>query len=244
MKKIFLLTAFSVLVLGSVSFAQVSFGPKLGMGLSKFLDVKRPSEDQSYDYSYIVVPQVGVLLNAQLGDHFALRPELLYTQRGTSAKSSTIIFGDTYNYTGNIRISYLELPINFVGSLKAGTGNVELFAGPSLALVLGGKSKEEVNGPSLHETRDGNVIAGTQPEGYYDFGNNKNTYFNPFHVSLNFGAGYKFDNGLLIQLGYNLGLSNLSPHFEDSSEEDKRKDRVVKSNAFTLGIAYLFGGKK
>jgi len=242
MKKRFLLTALSVLGLASVSFAQISFGPKLGVGINKFVDVKTPSDQPSYDYSYLVVPQIGVVLNAQFGNHFAVRPELLYTQRGTISKTSATIFGSSINYEGRMRISYLELPINLVGSVHAGPGNVELFAGPSFGYVLGGKSHEEVTG-FINDTRDGKVIGKKQPSDY-DASTDDDTYINPLNVSLNFGAGYKFDNGLLIQLGFNLGLSNLNPHSADSDTEDERNNTIIKSNAFTLGVAYLFGGKK
>ncbi|MDB5258285.1 MAG: hypothetical protein JWM14_2980 [Chitinophagaceae bacterium] len=245
MKKKVLLTLFSFLGLATVSSAQISFGPKLGVGLSTFRDVKKPADQPGTNYSYLVVPQVGVLLNVQLGNHLAVRPELLYTQRATAGESSSIYFGNTYSAKIIMRVSYIELPINVVGNLKAGPGNIELFAGPSFGYVLGGNTKTELTSPSGTENREGNVIAGKSPENYNDPGNtDQNTYINPFNVSLNFGAGYKFNNGLLIQLGYNLGFSNLVPHSDNSATENKRSDTVVKSSAFTLGIAYLFGGKK
>ena len=74
--------------------------------------------------------------------------------------------------------------------------------------------------------------------------NSTTTFINPFNGSLNFGVDDKFDNGILIQAGYNLGLSNLTPHYEDSKKEEDRSKDFTTASAFNLSVAYLFGGKK
>lgn len=48
--------------LSTAAFAQVSFGPKLGLGISNLKQTSGPS----YSNTPILTPQVGVVLNAQI----------------------------------------------------------------------------------------------------------------------------------------------------------------------------------
>jgi hypothetical protein len=219
-----------VAAVSSASFAQVSFGPKLGLGISTIKQTKTPEGQTTTTYSSILTPQVGVILNAQITDNFAIRPELLYLQRG--AKSD---LGGGATLT--TRASYFELPINVVGGFQAGPGKLELFLGPSFGLAFAGHYKAEGNGNSI----EGSVKPKKQPE---NTAGSTDMYMNPFNVSLNFGLDYKFDNGFLIQAGYNLGLSNTSPHFADSDQESERSKDVRKASSINFAVAYLFGGKK
>ncbi|MDB5255936.1 MAG: hypothetical protein JWM14_631 [Chitinophagaceae bacterium] len=228
MKKTFLSFLF-VAAVSSASFAQVSFGPKLGLGISTLKQTKTPDGQTTTTYSSILTPQVGVVLNAQITDNFAIRPELLYLQRG--AKSD---LGGGATLT--TRASYVELPINLVGGFQAGPGKLELFVGPSFGLALGGHYKAEGNGNSV----EGSIKPKKQPEG----ATGNDIYMNPLNVSLNIGVDYKFDNGLLIQAGYNLGFSNSTPHYANSDQESNRNKDVTKASSINFGVAYLFGGKK
>ncbi len=225
MKKILtiVLVAFS-----AASFAQVSVGPKLGLGLSTIKDTKVSTGNTAGSYTSIITPQIGAVLNVQMGDIFALRPELLFVQRG---------FKQVQNgFTTVGRVSYLELPINVAAGFQAGPGKLEFFAGPSFGFGLGGKIKSEGNGSSNTTT----VKSGKEPASNVP---SNTVYLNGFNASLNFGIDYKFDNGLLIQAGYNLGLTNMLPHYADSNAESTRSEDVTKASAFNFGVAYLFGGK-
>ena len=222
-----LLTFLFVAAVSSASFAQVSFGPKLGLGISNLKDTKT-SNGSATSYSAIITPIVGVVLNAQLTDNFAIRPELLFLQRGAKGDLGG---GTTLHY----RASYIEVPINLVGGFQAGPGKLEAFVGPSFGFGLGGHYKVEGNGFS----NSGSIKAKKMPENF----SGNNIYMNPINVSLNFGIDYKFDNGLLFQLGYNLGFSNIAPHYADSNLESKRNEDVTKASSVNFGIAYLFGGK-
>jgi hypothetical protein len=230
MKKTALFTFIALAVVSS-SFAQISFGPKLGVGLSTWANTK-VAAGKTYSYSPIITPQVGAVLNVQLGDYLAVRPELLFIQRGATST--------TYGYDSKLRASYLELPINIAGGVKLGPGRLEAFAGAALGVCLGGKYKRE-NSPidRVYTIKPGKAMNA-------DLINPNSTVLNinPLNVSLNFGIDYKFDNGFLIQAGYNLGLTNVTPHYEDAKKEEDRSKNVTKASAFNLSVAYLFGGKK
>ena len=223
-----LLTTLLIVAASSASFAQVSFGPKLGLGISNMKDTKT-SNGTGNTYTAIITPQIGAVLNVQFGDYVALRPELLYIQRGSQSAG----FGAVVT----TRVSYIELPINVAGGLDLGPGRLEAFVGPSFGFVVGGKIKSD---GGFYGTQTYSVKGAKIPTS----GANGNTaYVNPLNVSLNFGVDYKFDFGLLVQVGYNLGLSNMNPHYADSNDESNRSKDVTKASAVNISVAYLFGGK-
>ncbi|HSZ72815.1 MAG TPA: porin family protein, partial [Cytophagaceae bacterium] len=216
-----------VLALSTASYAQGIIGPKIGMSLSRAKDTKVPSGSTANTYTTLLTPQAGIMFNARLGDVISLRPEILYSQRGFKTSQ-----GST-NYTA--RFSYVEIPFNVVGGIPAGPGKVEIFAGAAAGYLFGGK----VTGG----TTDYTIKGADQPQPQQ--ANDKSAYYNYLNISLNFGLGYNY-KGLVFQAGYNLGLSNINPHFEnrDSQAEKDRSNDVTKLSGFTFGLAYLFGGKE
>lgn len=223
MKKLFTL---ALLAASSAAFAQGIIGPKVGLNLSTFKDTKVPSGATATDYKTIITPELGIVFNARLGDIISLRPEIMYVQRGTKV-----------TYTGGsatTRLNYAEIPFNIVGCIPAGPGKVEISAGPAAGYMFGGKRKVD----GYDDIKIKGEDQPTTPEA-------NTSYSNYLNVSLNFGVGYNW-KGLIFQVGYNLGLSNLNPHYEDrnSKAEENRSDNVTKASAVTFGLTYLFGGKE
>ncbi|MDB5274677.1 MAG: hypothetical protein JWO58_3044 [Chitinophagaceae bacterium] len=223
MKKV-LLSLFAI-ALSTASFSQGIIGPKIGMSLSHARDTKVPSGGTASTYQTLLTPQAGIMFNARLGDVISLRPEILYSQRGFKTTSA----GTTYT----TRFSYVEVPFNVVGGIPVGPGKIEIFAGAAAGYLFGGKitggsTDFTIKGEDQPKTPDANT-----------------SYYNYLNVSLNFGLGYNY-KGLIFQAGYNLGLSNINPHFEDrdSQQEKDRSNDVTKLSGFTFGLAYLFGGKE
>ncbi|TAL47704.1 MAG: PorT family protein, partial [Chitinophagaceae bacterium] len=83
-------------------------------------------------------------LNAEIpvGVDFYFQPGLLYTIKG--AKSKDVILGETFN--SKVKISYLELPLNFLYKPMLGKGHLLLGFGPYVALGLSGKVTYEGGG--------------------------------------------------------------------------------------------------
>lgn len=230
---------FLVLSLHQTVYAQFSIGPKISLGFSTFRYSKVSYE---YDtdgtnahavvYQYLFTPQLGLVTNTELSSAFALRVELLYMQRGYS--SSSTLYSDRINQF--VRLSYLELPISLIAHAPVGSGRIEVAAGPSLGYGLGGKYVSEQYGVTtvkavkfgkVLENSDGSIV-----------------YYNPLHVSINVGIGYRVRRSI-VQFTYNMGLSSLNPHYKNEQEEGKRNlilDR--KSSSFNLSFICLFGLKK
>jgi hypothetical protein len=236
MKKLFIL---AIMAASTASFAQGIVGPKVGLNINNFqntntnVDPVTGEKEEADGFSTSVTPTLGVVFNAQIGEYFALRPEILWVQRGSK------LMIDINNTSEKIKIvtNYVEIPFNLVGRIPAGPGKVEIFAGPAVGYNLGGKYKSST--PLIEA---GKVKGADEPAS----GGEKNTlYMNYLNVSLNFGVGYNW-NGLVFQAGYNLGLSNLTAHPEvrdDQKLVDERNNDVLKASAVTFGVAYLFGNK-
>jgi hypothetical protein len=235
MKRLLLL----LLLCGIKTSAQISIGPKIGMGLSTFrytrLTVHTPYGANFVGpvvFKPIVTPQVGVVLNVDFWNVLSFRPELLYIQRGYTA--SYALRG--YPMKETFRSSYLELPINLLVHGKIGEGRIESFAGVSLGYCLGGKRKTDIGGIVTETTMKGGKVPDNPPP--------NTEYINRWNFSLNFGLGYKYKQ-IAVQLAYNLGLSSLNPHFENKEYEGRRNYYIeTKASSFNLGVTYFFDVKK
>ncbi|MGN6645250.1 MAG: porin family protein [Cytophaga sp.] len=215
------------LFVANSTFAQVTVGPKLGLNISKISADANSGlpEDAKSKIGF----QVGGMLNAQLNDYFAIRPELLFNNVGSKFEQS--------GATMTVNTNYLSLPVNFVGQYPVSDNfKLQAFAGPYAALGLGGKYKIE----SDFGNSDGSVKMAKVPSN----GGASNTwYMNSLDFGLNFGIGAQISS-FVVTANYGLGLTNLTPHYKDSAAEDTRKDdgKLYNRN-ITIGVAYLFGGK-
>lgn len=215
--------------------AQVTFGIKGGMGLSTVHATKVSSPELSRPfyygqlYNYTLTYSAGMLWDIKLGKALSLRPELLYIQRGFHASQN--IGNNNYRKT-TYKVGYIEIPLNLVIGSELGLGRLEVYTGLAVGCGIEGHGTTQTSlitedfylrAEKQRKKDDANNIVG----------------FNRFNVSINIGVSYKL-NRVLLQLGYNWGLSNMQPHYEDQALEDKRSKNVIKASSFTLGLAYLF----
>jgi hypothetical protein len=242
MKKVILSAITVGLLFASTNlFAQITVGPKLGYNLSsiRYKAIASGSElDATDDIKNNSGFNIGAMLNAQLGDYFSIRPELLYNQagykyKGTSAFSTT---ETTANY------SYLSIPVNFVGMFPIGDNfKLQGILGISTSFGLSGKEvtdKSYTNGnPST--TTESTIKMKKDPDVVGD----KNTYFNGLDMGINYGIGCQY-KAFVFSAVYNLGLSNINPHYSNQAIEDTRGDWSKSYNkSMSFSVAYLFGGK-
>lgn len=124
----------------------------------------------------------GGFIRFNISKTFAIQPEVLYTMKG--AKFEQTILGETMTFKMNL--SYLEIPVLVKLMIPTSSGiKPSLFAGPTLAIKLSGKTKLEYAG----ETEE------------LDIEKMKDTDF-----GLIIGAGVDFGR-LTVDLRYVLGLT-------------------------------------
>jgi len=164
--------------LTQVSAQNVSFGIKADANVSNFI----LSDLEPMKSKIGMGASLGVFTKFDLGQNFAIQPELLL-----HFKSSTFEIGnseDDFRYWG------AEIPVYALGQWKCGSGRMYAGIGPYAA--LGFSAKYDNNDFDLYEK------IGSTDESMlrrFDFG---------------FGAtfGYEFGNGIQINAGYKIGVLN------------------------------------
>lgn len=196
-------------LLGSNAIAQVELGVTAG---ATFPSYKVSSGNVSLTSDIKVGFTAGFIAHYNISERVSLMPELNFVQKGgvLNVSSSNIKNSSTYNY--------LELPVNIVYKINAGTGSFFIGAGPEFGLGLGGSYK----------------ITGMYEEtGDIHFGSGGEDDLKSFEFSLNFVAGYKFSKGFLIKGNYDFGLNDIAPVQAGS-------DGVFHNRYFAITFGYLF----
>lgn len=182
MKKLILLSAISLSVLGGINAAKAQSGkPTIGIKAGASLTTLGTFEAGGSNYSYDYKPgfQGGVYADLPIANGFSFMPHVLYSQKGGNLKATV---GNT---TGEIktRLNYLDVPLLFGYKPAA---DVTLFAGPQVAFLLSQSSESYANGTSLGTDNSTNNLRKSLIGGNVGVGYNVNS-----NVSIN--ANYAFD---------------------------------------------------
>ncbi|WP_274476178.1 porin family protein [Mangrovimonas aestuarii] len=207
MKKLLLSAAMVAFGL-SVNAQEFQFGAKAG---GNFANV---GGEGAEDLSMRTAFHVGGVAEIKFNDKFSLQPELLYSAQGAKSESSYEDFGMTVKEETKLNLDYLNVPIMGKYYLMEGF-SVE--AGPQIGMLLSAKADIEASagGESVSEEYDLKDEMST-----IDFG-------------VNFGLGYKLDNGLAFGARYNLGLSNINDF--EGSDDFKNNNGVIQAS-----VGYMF----
>jgi len=177
-----------------------SIGPTVGFNSARF------SENSGARPSF----NFGILYNYSIFENSGLGVELLYSQEGSITK-----IGNN-NYTHELNYIRIPLEFNYYFGKINNDFRPKLFAGPSLAFLVGGESKSK-------------------------FGSSEVTYnskdlYKSFDIGLLLGVGFNYRLSDLIwfnfDAGYTHGLLNVS-----KGSNPELKNRLINLN---FGIAYGF----
>ncbi len=224
MKKVFLIAAFAAATMGAK--AQVTFGIQAGANMG---NVQAEEEymgetwESEYDSKFGFL--IGGVAEIPVSSNFTFRPELNFIQKGFKESESEA----GYSYETKATASFIELPLNFVYNVAAGSGTFFVGAGPSIGFGIGGKVKSEMSFGGETESEETDIKFDGDDEATDD-----NVHLKSLDFGANILAGYKMSNGLFFSLGYSKGFSNLSP-YENSS---------FKTSGVQLKVGFMFGGAK
>lgn len=168
---------------------------------------------------------IGINAEIPIGVDFYFQPGLLYTVKG--AKSEDVILGQTIN--GKVKISYIELPLNFLYKPMLGKGYLLLGFGPYVALGVSGQAKYKGSGSTLKsDIKFKNKVMNSDPDDV--------VYIRPLEAGGNLLAGYEFANRVSFQLNTQLGLTKINPEYE-GAPDDKTS---AKNTGFGFSLGYRF----
>jgi hypothetical protein len=154
----------------------------------------------------------GVNAEVPIGSGFYLQPGALYSMKGAKATDGS-----------KVKLSYVEVPVNFVYKPVLGTGNMLLGFGPYVGFGIGGK----VEAPN-----------GTESDIEFTKTYNANSaapQFKSFDAGGNLLAGYEFANKLSFQLNAQLGLVDIRPETNNTNDQTS-----WKNTGFGLSVGYRF----
>lgn len=207
MKKTYLLLAFN-LVFFNLIYAQVKWG--IGGGLHNTSVIEKnnlPGWDHQYkgNFSPLGGFHAGLFseINLDKNASWAIQPALLYTNKGRkfsqSYDSVKSFLNDTSAINASWKISYLELPVNFVYRLPL-TSKVRLVlgGGPYAALYMNSKTSYEILNASGERSVFDNKLA---------MGDEVNQY-KKLDWGLNALAGFDFNDRLMLTANYSRSLSD------------------------------------
>ena len=228
-KNLFLLFAF--LGITGTSIAQVNWELKAGLNYSNF--TVKDGDDNKANTTAVPGIYIGLGAAIRLSNQFAIQPSLIYARRGFKQEGSASFLGWGEDF--DARVSYLELPVDFVYTPKVGPGNLIVAAGPYIGYGTGGEW-----------TTNGDVSIGDiriEGKGEIDFQND-----NSHHKTMNHYVFAKpCDYGAHIRLGYALynryslsfemqqGIANIQPGYGDSKPVGS-----IRSRSFGIVLAYRF----
>jgi hypothetical protein len=225
-------------------FAQVTFGPKIGLGFSRenYAIVRKcnAAAMEGKDTKYIPVPTISMVVDIPLSKTISLRPEFGYRQQIYSIRSHNYFFAEQ-NYdviiseTFMANLNYLELPVNVVFKMPFFKSRLEILAGATLGRCIGGKGnyeRDQLSIPYTNGQSSNNILVRpdntqymsgvvVQPENekfipFIGAPSRETINVKPYNFNINFGLGYKIAKLFLLNMTVNYGLTNIAPsEFKD-----------------------------
>jgi len=219
MKKVLLIAAVAVFGLSNVNAQEVSFGPKAGVN---FATLNGDVEEADMKIGMHIGGAVELMFNEKMG----LQAEILFSMQGTKSEysESETYGGVTYSYKEEekLKLNYINIPVMFKYYVANGF-NVE--AGPQVGILASAKAEydyeETVTGGGSDYTDSGSAEQDVD------------SLFKSVDFGMNFGLGYKMDNGLNFGARYNLGLMNIN----DTANSD---DYKISNGVIQVSVGFMF----
>jgi hypothetical protein len=197
------------LAVSSSSMAQsTEFGVRGGVSFQKLTG----QDNNGNAFTNKMAPRfhAGVNVSIPIAQDFYLRPELLYSGKGTESPA-----GSQYH------LNYLEVPMNLLYKPAMGKGKLLLGFGPYIAFGVGGKVAY-TNGSESNVRFENNVTTMESNTAYY-----KQT-----DAGMNVLGGYEFGK-MSLQLNAQLGLVNIYPSFNGV-----QGNASLKNSGVSLSVGY------
>lgn len=223
MKKILMLTVTTVFISAAViAQNKISFGLRLGYSLHTIngKDTDGDKLDNALEDGF----NGGVNVEIPIGVDFYLQPGVMYVRKGANLKNYEY-FGEVFT-GGDVKLAYIEVPVNLLYKPLLGTGRFLLGFGPYVAFGIG---REAIVDQGEFNVEFKNDITTTDL-------NTTPFWYKPVDAGANIFAGYEFNNKLSFQLNTQLGLIKMNPTLNGSETGDASH----KNTGFGISLGYRF----
>lgn len=211
---------------GSIAFAQGPAGSKTSFAILGGVNLQnlngKDMNGNKLENDILIGFHAGVNLQLPVAPEFYFQPGLMFSAKG--AKNTVVSLTSTY------KLSYIELPLNFVYKVLVGNGYFMLGFGPYMAYGIGGKA--------IYEGADASVETDIEFKKVVESGDPLTTvYIKPFDAGANLFIGYELPAGLFLQLNTQLGLLNINPEDNRITGDNKSS---LKNTGYGLSLGYRF----
>lgn len=205
-----------LLALPFVASAQPTFGVKAGLGVANLYGFEDGDLSAGVEKSPVLGFTGGVMAQLPLSPSFAVRPEVLFTMKGTKISSEVTVGGTTVEASQTTRINYVEVPVMARVALPVGPfADAGILVGPTVGFKLS---------ESLKAERDGVEI---------NIGDSADDFAKSFDAGVAVGAEYG-SGPFAVEARYTYGLLGVN-------EDDDDEDFSVKNGVFSITGAFRFG---
>lgn len=168
---------------------------------------------------------IGFNYEIPIAPEFYFQPGLHFVTKGTKGPIVYTNNSGSHSITREIKMNYIEMPLNLVFKPLLGVGHMVLGFGPYVGYCIGGKAKF-IGSPVP-------VDSDIQFEkAVPDNDVNSLIYFKKIDIGANFFVGYEFQNGINLILNSQLGLVNINSNTTSKIEN--------KNTGFGLALGYRF----
>lgn len=219
-KTLSLFTLTFLLFVTTQSFAQIKFGAKAGLNLSKMV-AKDNDNTLSDDFKTKVGFHLGGTAEYPLSDLLSIETGFFLSTKGYKIEMEQTVGGDKLKISGKMSLYYIEIPITAKVIYEVKDIKIYGLLGPYIGFGLSGKAKSQ-------NTFQGKT---TTEESTVNWGSGEGNDLKRVDFGLTIGAGVDLEF-IQIGLSYGLGLANLAPVIDNGT---KMKNRV-----FGISVGYKF----
>lgn len=190
-----------------------TFGVKAGLNIADINYAGDYASENNKRSKSKIGMQFGVFAEFEISEKLAFQPELVFSMQGQKVENSD----SNYSSEGTGKYNYLNIPL--MGKYYVNE-NISVQLGPQIGFLMSANTDTSttINGITTENSSDVKKDIKSM-----DFG-------------LNFGAGYKMDNGIAFDLRYNLSLTDIAKE-RSSNDNGKAKNAVIN---FTVNYAFDF----
>lgn len=172
-------------------------------------------DDKDLDNKLKTGFHIGVNAEIPVAPDFYVQPGVLFTTKGAKSKDDDDI---------KVKLSYIEVPINFLYKPSLGAGKLLLGVGPYIAFGIGGKVSD-ANGKDTDIKFKNKITAAEYLQ---------NPYVKRIDVGGNLLFGYELSSKLSAQLNAQLGMVKINPEIEGVSNDNTK----WKNTGFGISLGY------
>jgi hypothetical protein len=218
---------FTKLFFIALSAISINAKAQVKLGVTAGTQLVFTNTDFVEDVKSVAKPTFGIVAQANLGGGFMFRPSVNYIQEGLKSFESTTTpiapsITQVTELTSTIKTQSLQIPLDVVVGVKAGSGKLLFSLAPVVTIGLNAKfTSNEV------QTTTGLPATTNKLSGTLDY-KGANAVFERVDWGGRLGIGYEFKNGIQLNAAYKAGLNDIAVG------TDK-----YKSNSLSLTLSYF-----